>query len=226
MAAMTQSIRMLPLVVLALAACHTPPGEGGSASATPTSTQAAAAPGTAAPMPTSNEKAPTLAGSDGTVTLAGGAMLSLPKGAKPREVSAGRVPAEVAKAHLFELGHNKRLLMVNEFKMDGKDCKERLDEEWKKMMEAKNDKDPTRLAIRRMTTVDETKIDGHRVLYGEFIQTQLTEAEEKPTAAMASMTMCQGNNHVVLMYASDQPALPGGIRKTLTSVVKSYKPKP
>ena len=224
---MMLSIRMLPLFFSGLlaAACHTPPGQGGSASAAPSSSQAAA-PGTGAAIPTSSEKAPTLAGSDGKVTLAGGATLSVPKGAKPREVSAGRVPPEVAKAHLFELGHNKRLLMVNEFKMEGKACKERVAEEWKKMMDAKNDKDPTRTAIRQMTTIDDTKLDGHRVLYGEFTQTQLTQEKEKPKAAMASMTMCRGENHVVLMYASDQPSLPGGIRKTLTDVVKSYKPKP
>ena len=155
--------------------------------------------------------------------------MKLPEGAKPQEVKPGRLPKESQKAHLFHLGGEKRLLMVNELGVeDAGTCKDLLDQEWKRMSEAKADTDPTRLKFRRMRVVEDLTLDGHRALYMEFEQQGLAGGadQERPKAALASITLCRGNDRAVVTFASDQLALPPGTRAMLEGIVKSYTPPP
>jgi hypothetical protein len=202
--------------------CHTTPSRGDSeASANAPSNPWGAQPGASTAAPPVGS-APGL--SKDKLTLSGGGTLTLPQGAKAKTVELGKLPKEVAKAHLFELGGDKRLLMVNEFPLEGKTCKERLDEEWKRMTASKGDSDPTRLKFRRMRVIDDVTIAGHRTLYIEFEQRGLAAAEEQPKAAMASMTFCRDKDHGTITFASPNADLPPATRAMLESIIKSYAP--
>lgn len=154
--------------------------------------------------------------------------MKLPQGAEPQEVKPGTLPKESKKAHLFHLGGEKRLLMVNELGVEGgSTCKDLLDKEWTRMSEAKADTDPTRLKFRRMRVIEDLMLDGQRALYIEFEQQGLAGGEgERPKAALASLTLCRGSDHAVVTFASDQLELPPGTRAMLEGIAKSYVPPP
>jgi hypothetical protein len=210
--------------LLVVAACHSSPTASSDAGA-PTATVAArATAGPPAPSASSSEVAPTLTGSKVKLALESGATLTLPAIATAREVnSAGRLPEIVKRAHVFELGGPKRLLMVNEASTGGKTCDATLDEELDRMKKAQGDTDPTRVQFRSMGDVRERKVGDTRVLYGDSMNRGLSDPNAAlPKVAMATMVACTKSDYLIMMYTLDQPALPQGIEQMLSDIVASY----
>lgn len=196
---------------LASGACHETPGSQPLA-------DAGADPSAAIE---SNDPAPSLEGSTIKVSLKSGATLTMPAVAAASDPSKA-VPDGVERAHLFKLGHDKRLLMINELKPDTKTCDERLNEEWAKMEVAKNDPDEKRLAFRRLRVVEDLQVGGGRVLYLEALQKGFFQAEKRPYAAIASVTMCRDEVSIIMMFATDQPVLPRGTKAMMVAIAGSY----
>jgi len=163
------------------------------------------------------------AGSAGSVKLRSGATLELPAGAEETRVPGG-VPGSVGNAHTFKLPGGRRRLLVGELGLEGQGCKERLDQELERMKAAREDKDPERLKLRSLTTLEERVVAGHRVLFNEAMQgTSLGDAGV-PFAAVASVMMCEGQDMLVLVYVSDEAALAPSVKPMLDAVVTSYRP--
>lgn len=220
--------------VIVASACHSTPSDERQEAARRALEQASAtatATATAAPAPVPRPARSAAAPSGGVadaVTLQNGARLSLPEGAtnKPFD-AAGRLPEEVNKAHVFQLGGNDRLLMINEMALVGGSCKATLDKEAKRMKTAQDDTDPERLKYRKMGAFEAFEIDGHRVLYGLSKNRGLgfAEGKERPMVAMATMLMCRDETYVAIMFVSKKPELPSGMKKMLTDLVDSYDKK-
>jgi hypothetical protein len=179
---------------------------------------------TGAPTPSATARAATGEPAS-SVTLRNGARLKLPEGAiaKPFD-AARRLPEEVKKAHLFHLGTNERLLMINEMDLVNGSCEATLDREAKRMKSAQKDTDPERLKYRKMGVFEELKIDGHRALYGKSKNRGLAfgEGTERPMVAMGTMLMCRDDSYVAMMFVSKKPELPTGMKKMLSDIVASY----
>jgi hypothetical protein len=171
----------------------------------------------------SDEPLPTLDGSTVKLELSGGATLTLPAGARERPSSAEALESVLA-SHVYQLGGDKRLLMVNELLRDGRDCDARLDDEWQRMQRARDDADERRRAYRRMVRVEQGKVGAARVLYSEALQRGFSGKDKRPFAAIATMASCRDDRYLVLMVASDRPSLPRGLRAMLEAIVASYRP--
>jgi hypothetical protein len=159
----------------------------------------------------------------GLLGLRGGATLQLPAGA-----SATRLPGGLSEAtgvaHAFKLPEGKRRLAVSELPLDGKSCRDKLDEDAARMKASRQETDPQRLALRRVTTIEDRMVGGHRVLYTESMQgTSLSDAGA-PFAAVASATMCEGQNLLLIIYVSDEGTLAPATKLMLDAMVSSYKP--
>ncbi len=208
--------------------CHCPPSDadpGAVADAAAPATTTAAAPDTTGVAPA--ETAPTLEGSTVKLTLRSGAEITLPAIAEAHEAPGrDRMPAEVLGTHLYHLGSSKRLLLVNEFDLAGKDCSTVIDEEIARMNQAKADTDPARRQFRQVGKVETISVGGERVLYADSMNRGVGGLDAgRPAVAMATMVACRGGDHLVLMYTLDQPELPSGIKQMLSDVVASYSAK-
>lgn len=165
------------------------------------------------------------------VTLSGGGAVTLPAGAVEMRTPGG-MPSEPGMSHrLFRLPNGRRRLAVSELGLQGKSCAARLDEEWARMQAAKTENDPHKLELRRVTSIEDRVVSGHRVLYSEAAQSVSEEAQSvqprdggASPAAVAAAMMCEGPNFVLLMYVSDEPALDPAVRPMLDAVVGSFRP--
>ena len=210
--------------VLALAACHEVPKADGDAGAI-ASQPAAPARTEARPRPSAARSAAQPAVAT-TLDLLGGGRLKLPAGAMPKDTSTtSRLPDVVGRSHIYRMGDEKHLLMINELSLDGGTCESAMDEELARMKAAKEDTDPKRLHFRRLGDVETLKVKGQRVLYGESKNRGLSGADAgRPMVAMANLLVCHGANYLLILYASDKPQLPEGTKQMLLDLAGSYTP--
>jgi hypothetical protein len=227
----TRGLWTITSALAMIAGCHgtSDAGSGAGRAAPPAGTSPASAAGaissvTAASAASSTAQLPTVTGSQKYVTLAGGAKLTLPAGAKPREMkNRSGLPQSVSKTHLFRFGDRERL-MITEMSKEGKSCDALLDEQLERANQAKGDTDPSRLQLRRVAKAEVLSIGGSRVLYSESKNRLPSQDAGSASVTMGSLIMCRGDNHLVVMYASDQPVQPKDLKKLLTDVAASYKP--
>jgi hypothetical protein len=214
-------------LLLLLAACHSSPSPPPADAGPDKTASRPKIPVSAAVIGTSSEKAPTVAGSTIKATLSSGATLTMPANAVVRDMKGqSRLPEMVHATHLFNLGGPKRLLMVNETKLDGRTCDAALDAELERMSKAKSDTDSARTFYRQVGKVEDTKMSGVRVLYGDSMNRGISGRDAgRPAVAMATLIMCREQDFVVMMYTLDQPELPQGIKQMFGAIVSSYSPK-
>jgi len=207
-----------------LMACHSAPS-GSSDAGTPVDKSSVEASSRPSSNPSAVE-APAVKGSTVKVELASGATLTLPSVAVSRPVaSQERLPDVVSRAHLFNLGGPKRLLMLSEMNLAGRGCDEALDQELGRMNEAKDD--TARTKYRKMGNVETLTISGKRVLYADSMNRGLGSADAgRQAVAMATLIMCRKPDYLVLMYTLDQSDLPAGTKAMMTGVAASYAAKP
>jgi hypothetical protein len=180
-------------------------------------------------VPTEGAETGTTAGASvaTVLTLASGATLRLPAGAEPHRAPQW-LPDEVQRAHVFRLGSEARLLMVTELGPPPQGCEAALAAEHLRMVEARDDTDEARRALRRVGKVEELTIAGRRVLYGESEQRGLARPSDagRPFAGLSTLMMCAGRDRVVLMLAAREPGEPADARRTLLVVAASFVPAP
>lgn len=227
------SPRSFWLALTLVAGCHSTDGGQSAApntsgvAATSTSTSAVASPPTTSQPPATQPANTT----PGVLKLASGATLDVPSGATPSAMNnaAERLPGVVRAAHKYELGSEKRLLLVNEMDPEGLDCKAVIDRELDRVNKAKADTNETRRAMREVKGVTELKIGEHRALYavsGNRVPEPGGSAADtsKPMLGVATLIMCRDKDYVVMMHAADQSVLPEDTKKMLVAIAASYKP--
>ena len=162
-------------------------------------------------------------GGGGPLVLRGGASLQLPAGVETARIPGGLSDA-AGVAHAFKLPGGRRRLVVSELPLGGLTCREKLDEDVARMKGAQTETDPQRLALRRVNLIEDRVVGGHRVLYTESMQgTSLADAGA-PFAAVASATMCEGEDLLLMVYVSDEGRLDPAIKPMLDALVASYRP--
>jgi len=201
----------LPLAV-ALAGCEGCRGCGG----------AAVGPADAAASASASASS-TGSGTAVVVSLSGGGALTLPVGAVEMRTPGG-MPSEPGMSHrLFKLPDGRRRLAVSELGLQGKSCAARLDEEWARIQASKTESDPQKLALHRMSSVEDRVVAGRRVLYSEATQAVEPRDGGASPAAVAAAMMCEGGSFVLLMYVSDEPVLAPAVKPMLDAVIASYR---
>jgi hypothetical protein len=189
--------------------------------------QGTAAAGSGAPAAAGSHEpsavAPAASGGGGPLGLRGGASLQLPTGAEITRIPGGLSDA-AGVPHAFKLPGGRRRLVVSELPLAGLSCREKLDEDAARMKDAQKETDPQRLALRRVNAIEDRVVGGHRVLYTESMQgTSLSDAGA-PFAAVASATMCEGEDLLLMVYVSDEGRLDPAIKPMLDALVASYRP--
>jgi hypothetical protein len=165
---------------------------------------------------------PVAADTPSTLTLQGGATLQMPAGASATQLPGGLSEA-TGVTHAFRLPGGRRRLAVSELPLEGKGCRDKLDEHATRIGAAQKETDPQRSALRRVNTIEDRMVSGHRVLYTESMQgTSLSDAGA-PFAAVASAAMCEGQNLLLMLYVSDEGTLDSAIRPMLDAMVASYR---
>lgn len=226
------------LALAFVAGCHTSSSEGAGAhgatsssvavaSPTPPSSAAATATATtAAAAPT-----PQPPGEPGVLRLASGATLAMPQEARASELknAAQRLPGVVKAAHKYELGGEKRLLLVNEMDREGLACDAVLDRELTRANKAQADTDEQKRALRQVKGITELKLGEHRALYAVSANRAPTPGggatdTSKPMMGVATLMMCQNDDYVVIMHATDQTVSAEDTKKMLVTLAASYKP--
>ncbi len=222
-----------------LASCHSTDGGGGGGSGPVASAASGVGSAAVVPTPTASPSAPGDAPSPGpapsgdarTVRLASGATLLMPEQATLREMknAAQRLPGVVKAAHKYELGSEKRLVLVNEMDREGQSCEAILDRELERANKAKNETDQEKRAMRQMQGVTELQIAGHRALYAVSANRAPSPGGEAPDASrpmmgVSTLILCRGDDYVVIMHATDQAETPEETKQTLVDIAKSFKP--
>jgi hypothetical protein len=232
MNAKARACALLFVAACQLSACHE---SGGGATGSASVAGSAAVPGSAsvAGAATLASGAPASAGASAaalgdrpTVTLASGAMMTMPDGARATEMKdAGkRLPGVVKKAHKFELpsgGPGKRLLLVNEMAMEGMTCQALLDRDLERAEKAQADEDPQKRALREMKGVTTIELAGHRALYAESMNKP--DSTSETMMGVATLITCRDADYLVIMVAGDQPAGADETKKMLSAVAESYR---
>lgn len=214
----------LALFGLAAAGCTTtPPAGGGGAPPTGAPAETAVAPSVVAAATGASAPSPSVPGGPTVVKLRDGATMEVPAGAKPRPAPPN-LPDKLLAAHVFRLEGEREGLSITELDREGRPCTTVLDDEWAKMDKARKDKDAERLAYRNVASIEEIRADGRRLLYSESKQGRPTDPERRE-ATLATATMCEGDNYVALVYATDKAQLSGEIRGLLTRIAGSYRPR-
>lgn len=230
---MTHRSHWLALVLLA--GCQTSSSEGAGAHGATSSSVAATSPTTsttAAATATTTAPPPVQpAGEPGVLKLASGATLAMPAEAKASELknAAQRLPGVVKAAHKYELGGDKRLLLVNEMDREGLACDAVLDRELARANEAQADTDAQKRALRQVKGITELKLGEHRALYAVSANRAPSPGggatdTSKPMMGVATLMMCQNEDYVVIMHATDQNVAAEDTKKMLVALASSYKP--
>lgn len=143
---------------------------------------------------------------------------------KAKTTATDRLPDIVKQAKVFELGDDKRLLMVNELDMEGKTCAALIAEQEAKMKAAQGDQDEKRLQFRRQQSAEVVKVDGHDVLFGQAMHKGVSATDEQPFVGSASAVMCRDDNYVLVMFMARTAEKAGAPRQLLLDVIKSFEP--
>ena len=201
-----------------------PVGDGATSSAPSAPAPSAAAPSARAPAGPAGSGAAELAGSQVRVELGSGASLTLPVGATKRESGASKALEAVGRSKLFQLGKPGHLLSISELTPTAQGCSARLEAEWQRMRNSKDETDSKRLDMRRVATAEDRQVGGARVLYSEAQQRGAGRVDGgRPFAVMASVMFCSANDLVVVMLACNEPELPTGTQALLEGIVASSK---
>lgn len=220
------SILMVPASVCAGCDTTAPPPPIDDPKAEPS-----ASPTKVAARPTSLPTRPTAAPAYGDdalkVGLTSGATLTIPPPVRVRANTSAtkRLPDIVKQAQVYELGSDKRLLMINELEMKGKSCDTLIAEQQTKMKAAEADHDEQRLQFRRQKSSEVVEVDGHDVLFGQAQHKGVSAADDKPFVGSASAIMCRDGHYLLLMFMARTEEKPGAPRQILMDVIKSFSKK-
>ncbi|MEM6786128.1 MAG: hypothetical protein AAF715_01315 [Myxococcota bacterium] len=234
-------MRFFVLVVLTLAGCDLdPPPRGGPGTAPATTTtmapsasvSAVAAPNRGArsgrsPSPrAARSAAANFSDVPTKLSLSTGATVTIPPPARVRTGSSAtkQLPGLVKQAKVFEMGNDKRLLMVNELDREGKPCGTLIDEQRAKMESARVDQNPERLALRRQQSAEVVSVDGHDVLLGMAMHKGVSATDDEPFVGSASAIMCRDDHYLLVMFMARTEEAPGAPKKLLLDVVRSFEP--
>jgi len=159
------------------------------------------------------------------LTLTSGATLVIPPPVrvKANTTATKRLPDVVKQAKVFELGDDKRLLMVNELDMQGKSCAALISEQAAKMKAAEGDQDEKRLQFRRQQSSEVVKVGGHDVLFGQAMHKGVSATDDQPFVGSASAVMCRDGNYVLVMFMARTEEKAGAPRKLLLDVIESFE---